>query len=977
MKRFALLLPLAALTTQSLLAQSHVVKGRVVAEDGNEPLIGVTVRQEGKPGGVVTDANGNYTMQVNSSGNTTLVFSYVGMQTQQKTVAPGTGVVNVTLQSAAKQMDEVVVVAYGTRKKGTIAGSVATINSQKIADVPAAGFDQALQGKATGLTVMANSGEPSKAATFLIRGVNSINSGTAPLFILDGVPISSNDFNTISPNDIQSVSVLKDASATSIYGARAANGVVVITTKKGRMSDRAQVTFRAQYGFSWLAGDKWNLMDTPERIQYEKEVGLSAGQDYKVLSRTNVNWLNAVYNNAAPLQSYELSVSGANDRTHYFISGGYYDQDGITNGSTFGRYNLRFNADYKMKPWLTMGTNTMMAYENIQQAQEGSLTLNTPIFAAQFMLPYWNPYKKDGSYASTSDGTWAGTGVNPLEWMDNNPVKYNKYKVMSSVFAELSLMKGLKFKSQFAVDFSHTTAFMQSFPSFSTNQGQGAAGRSSSDVRQLTVTNTLDYVFDLQNRHNFHFMLGQEGVDYYSEGFSVTAAGQTNDLLTTVSSGTRATAWSDNTSGYAYLSLFGRGEYNYKNKYYADFSLRTDASSRFGKDGRWAQFWSVGLMWDLRKEDFAKGLEWLTNAQVAFSTGTSGNSSIPNYDHLALITSSGFDYNGDAGLGLLQKGNEKLSWESTWSTNLALHLGFWNRLNMDLEFYNKRTTNMLMQVPESYSDGGFGARWDNVGTMVNRGVELSANADVIRTPDFTWNVNANVSYNKNELKKLYNGVDEYTLSETGFRLVVGHDTREFYFVRYAGVNPANGDALWYTKDGQITNVYNEGDKVMTGKSAIAPWQGGFGTTLTYKGISLNAQFTWVGDRYMYNNDRFYQESNGLYTAYNQSKKLLYDRWKKPGDVTEIPRHGVTPELDDRFLENASFLRLKNVSLSYSLPQAWMKKTKFLTAARIYAQGQNLLTFTKFSGLDPESTSNVYVAQYPASRQFTFGLDITF
>ena len=977
MKRLALLFLLALLETSVLFAQSFTVKGKVVAGDDREPLIGVTVRQEGKPGGAVTDTDGNYTLQVNGTEKANLVFSYIGMLTQRHAVTAATGVLNITLQSAAKQMDEVVVVAYGTRKKGTIAGSVATIGSKKIADVPAAGFDQALQGKATGLTVMANSGEPSKSATFLIRGINSINSGTAPLFILDGVPISSSDFNTVSPNDIESVSVLKDASATSIYGARAANGVVVITTKKGRLSDRAQINFRAQYGFSWLAGDKWNLMDTDERIRFEKEIGLTSGQDYAKLAQTNTNWLKTVYNDAAPLQSYELSVSGANDRTHYFISGGYYDQDGITNGSDFARYNLRFNADYKMKPWLTMGTNTMLAYEDIQQAQEGSVALNTPIFAAQFMLPYWSAYKADGTLASTSDGTWAGTGVNPLEWMAANPVKYKKYKVMSTVFAEVSPVKGLKIKSQFGVDFSHTAAFMQSFPSFSTNQGEGMAGRNSSDVRQLTVTNTADYMFDIDNTHNFHFMLGQEGVDYYSEGFSITAAGQTNDLLTTVSSATRATRWSDTTTGYAYLSIFGRGEYNYDNKYYADFSLRTDASSRFGKNGRWAQFWSVGLMWDARKEKFLKGADWLTNAQIAFSTGTSGNSSIPDYDHLALITSSGFDYNGDAGLGLLQKGNEKLSWESTWSTNLALHLGFLNRINMDLEFYNKKTTNMLMQVPESYTDGGFGARWDNVGTMVNRGAELSVNADVIRTADFTWNLSANVSYNYNELVKLYNGVDEYTLSETGYKLMVGHNTREFYFVRYAGVNPVNGDALWYTKDGRITNVYDEGDKVMTGKSSIAPWQGGFGTTLTWKGLSLNAQFTWVGKRWMYNNDRFYQESNGLYTSYNQSRKLLYDRWKQPGDITSIPRYGVTPELDDRFLEDASFLRLKNLSVAYSLPEAWMGKTKFFTAARIYAQGQNLLTFTKFSGLDPESTSNVYVAAYPMSRQFTFGIDLTF
>ena len=456
----------------------------------------------------------------------------------------------------------------------------------------------------------------------------------------------------------------------------------------------------------------------------------------------------------------------------------------------------------------------------------------------------------------------------------------------------------------------------------------------------------------------------------------MSTSGQGNDHLTNVTSGTRASRWSDASSEYAYVSFFGRGEYNYDNRYYADFSVRTDASSRFGKDGRWAGFWSVGLMWNARKEKFLSHLDWLTNAQVSFSTGTSGNSSIPNYDHLALV-GGGQDYMGDAGLAPTQRGNEKLSWEKLWTNNLALHLGFWNRLDLDLEFYYKKTTNMLMEVPTSYSDGGYGSRWDNVGAMVNKGVELSANATIIRTPDFTWSVNANVSYNNNKLTSLYNGVQEYALSSTATKLVVGRSVREFFMVRYAGVNPANGDPLWYTKDGKITNVYDENDRVMLGKSFLADWQGGFGTNLSWKGIMLSAQFSWVGERYMFNNDRFFEESNGLYSSYNQSRRLLYDRWKQPGDVTDIPRNGVAPQMDSRFLENAAFLRLKNLTLSYSLPQAWMARTKFLTSVRIYAQGQNLLTFTGFSGLDPESSSNMYQAQYPASRQYSFGVDVTF
>ena len=866
--------------------------------------------------------------------------------------------------------------AYGVRKKGTIAGSVATVKSDKMENIPAPSFDQALQGQAPGLMVISNSGEPSKAASFQIRGTNSLSSGTSPLFILDGIPISSSDFNTLSPGDIESISVLKDASSTSIYGARAANGVVVITTKRGRSLDAAKITLRAQSGFSRLAQEDWHMMNTRERIQYEKEIGLDAGQDYDRLSRTNINWLDMVFNDSAPLQSYELSVNGANEKTNYFVSGGFFDQEGIALGSDFKRYNFRANLETKAKTWLKLGTNSMVAYEEIEQADDGAYALYTPISATRFMLPYWNPYKEDGSLASVNDGSWKGVGQNPLEWMENNPLKYKKYKAITTFFAEVTPIEGLVLKSLVGADFSHSTGFMQSFPSYKPNNNNGSAGRNSSDMLSLTISNTATYRFTLKDVHSFNFLVGQEGVDYRSEGFQVVTRGQTNDYLTNVSAGTRASSWGDSTSEYGFVSFFGRGEYNFSDKYYADLSVRTDASSRFGEDGRWASFWSLGLMWNLRRENFLQPYSWLSNAQLTFSTGTSGNSEIPNYDHLALVA-GGVSYGGDAGIAPLHRGNQVMGWEKLWTTNVGLHAGFFNRFDVVAEFYNKRTTDMLMEVPVSMADGGFGYRWDNVGTMINRGVEISLNADVIRTKNFTWNVNANASYNHNEITELYNGIDEYEISTTGTKFVVGHSASEFYINRYAGVNPVNGDALWYDKEGTITTEYRESDKVMVGKSFTAPWQGGFGTSLVWKGLMLSTQFSWVADRWMFNNDRFFEESNGLYAAYNQSNRLLYDRWKQPGDVTDIPRHGVTPQMDSRFLEDASFLRLKNVMLSYTLPQRYMNATRFLSNARVYVQGQNLYTFTNFTGLDPESSSNVYKAQYPSSRQFTFGVEVSF
>ncbi|MBO5189170.1 MAG: TonB-dependent receptor [Alistipes sp.] len=967
-----------SLLSMSLYAQGEkvTVSGVVTSAEDKLPLIGVAVVTEAMSG-VTTSIDGDYTIEVEAG--TKLTFQYVGYQTTEWLVPTGqsSATFNLEMLPEAQAVEEVVVIAYGVRKKGTVAGSVSTIKAEKIENTPTAAFDQALQGQVPGLTVLSNTGEPSAAAVMTIRGTNSINSGTAPLYILDGVPISSSDFNTINPADIESLSVLKDASSTSIYGARAANGVIVITTKRGRMADRPHVEYRMQLGISQVAHGKWDLMNTAERIQYEKEIGMTAGQNYALLSQTDVNWMEEVFKSDAMLQSHEISMSGADEKTNYYLSAGYYSQEGTAVGSLFDRYSLRTNIERRATDWLKVGTNTMLNYQEIQQADEGSYTLVTPISAARFMMPYWSPYRADGSLASVSDGSWKGTGQNPLEWLENNPVEYKKYKLISTLFAEATPIEGLTIRSQFSLDYGHTTGFGKSYPSYAPNQNDGSASRSTTDSHTLTVTNTINYRFMKGTKHSFNLMVGQEGIDYHYEAFSLMTKGQNNDKLTNLSTGTRATSWSDTTdSDYGFLSFFGRGEYNYDNRFYLEGAVRADASSRFGASRRWSGFWSVGFMWNLRNEKFMESWSrWLTNAQISLSTGTSGNSSIPNYEHLALIT-GGMDYVGDAGLSLAQPGNEKLGWEKPWTSNFALKLGFWNRLNVDLELYYKKTSDMLMEVPQVTSDKGYGYYWDNVGSMVNKGFEVNVMGTLIQTEKFLWTVNANVSYNHNEITELYNGVQEYERSNTNTKLVVGHPLGEFYINRYAGVNPANGDALWYTKDGELTNELRDSDKVLVGKSYMAPWQGGFGTAVSWKGLSLSAQFSWVADRWMLNNDRYFDESNGRFASYNQSNRLL-NRWKQPGDLTDIPRHGVYTEFDSRLLEDVSFLRLKNVMLSYTLPTEWMKKTRVFSGARLYVQAQNLLTFTKFSGLDPEGTSNIYAAQYPMSRQFTFGLDLKF
>ena len=383
-----LLLSLLASTASAQSAGKVTISGVVSSAEDNSPLLGVAVVVVETMQGVTSNFDGTYTIDA-VAGNT-LSFSFLGCKEAQWVVpadASGSMTYNVALQSESEAIDDVVVIAYGVRKKGTITGSVSTVKMEKVEKTPTAAFDQALQGQVPGLTVLSNTGEPSAAAVMTIRGTNSINSGTAPLYILDGVPIAASDFNTINPADIESISVLKDASSTSIYGARAANGVIVITTKRGKMADRPRIEYRMQLGFSQVACGKWDLMNTAERIEYERQIGMDEGQNYAVLSQTDINWMEKVFNSSAMLQNYELAVSGADEKTSYYISAGYYNQDGVAMGSSFERFSSRQNFERKMGSWLKMGANTMLNFQNITQADEGAYTLVTPISAARFMMP--------------------------------------------------------------------------------------------------------------------------------------------------------------------------------------------------------------------------------------------------------------------------------------------------------------------------------------------------------------------------------------------------------------------------------------------------------------------------------------------------------------------------------------------------------------------------------------------------------------
>ena len=472
------------------------VTGQIISADDNQPVIGVSIIEKGTTNGVITDVDGNYSIMVTKSP-ASLQFSYIGMKTVEKEFTAATRF-DLKMESSAEMVDEVVVVAYGVRKKGTTTGSMSVVKDKIMETVPTPSFDQALQGQASGFQVLSNSGEPGAVANFKIRGINSINAGTEPLFILDGVAVSSEDFSAINPSDIESVSVLKDASSTSIYGARAANGVIVITTKRGRVGDNGKISVRAQYGVSSLAYGKWDVMNTTERLNYEEEIGLrkAGSYDRELLERTNIDWRDVVYNDAASFYSTEIQTSGATQGGfNYFISGNIFSQDGIAVGSSYDRYTFRANLEAKINNWFKVGSNATFAYEKISEAQEGEYTTSTPISASRLMLPYWNPYKENGSWASAADGSWTGSNVNPMEWQTTNWNDTNKWKVIATAFAELRPLPGLTLRTLGGIDFLDMRSNNETSPDFVGNQGEGAIGRGFSRATNLTCTNTMFFLF--------------------------------------------------------------------------------------------------------------------------------------------------------------------------------------------------------------------------------------------------------------------------------------------------------------------------------------------------------------------------------------------------------------------------------------------------------------------------------------------------
>ena len=977
-RKFMLLLTCLFIGIGLVTAQVTKVTGTVISEEDGLPVVGASILVKGTAVGTVTDMDGKFQLPNVPSSAKTLVISFIGMKSQE---LPIKQTMNVILKPDTETLEEVVVLGYGSGKKiGSIVGSVAKVNSEKLSAKPVANAMDALQGQVSGLQVYTSSGEPGSSSSSYIRGVGSLTADNEPLYVLDGTPVSSSVMVMMNPNDFESVTVLKDASATSIYGSRAANGVIYITTKRGKIGEKAVITASGNYGTARLARRVSNPMNSTELLNYQLSHGIIKQETYDkyINSGIDTNWEDYFFKDDAPTYQANLSIQGGSNKTMYYVSGSYYFQDGITPRSEYNRYTFRSNLESRPTDWLRFGANFGATYDEQQTSlftYQGSNNLNGGIFGTILNPTYYNPYGEDGSKLDVIPGL---NRYSPYYLSDKQPSSSNTAQLDGTAFIQLNPIEGLTIRSQFGIeayDFRQTSKRLASYPDATQGGYTYEAFRRNA---KLTITNTAEYNFKIKDIHDFTILIGQEGIKNDYQRFGSETTGQSDDRLSMLEAGTAATllgADENDLYTYQFLSFFGRINYALNDKYFADFSIRNDASSRFGKDNRNAIFMSGGLMWNMKKESFLEDVNFLSDLKLKASIGTTGNSSIGNYDHLALVGTN--LYNAQGGWKINTPGNGDLGWEKQTLANIGIEASFWNKYRIELTYYNKKTSNMLMDVPVPYTSG-FSSITQNVGSMTNSGVEIAVSLDLLKTKDWFVGFNMNYAYNKNKITELFYGYDEWAMPNYLVSYNVGEPV-QYYMAEWAGVDPADGQQMWYIPgtDGETTKEYDEELlQQATGKKRYAPHNGGFGLNVSWKGLSLNADFAWVLGKYMVNNDYYFAANPYNFAGYNQSKDVL-NEWKEPGDITDIPAYGNVMQFDTHLLENASFLRLKNISLSYTLPKNWLLPTKVIQGVRIMATARNLFTITNYKGADPELDTNLTYGAYPNTKQFTIGAELTF
>ena len=988
MNKKLVLLGAGLLMTAATASAQKLVSGRVTDTHG-EPVMGATVRVPGTKVITTTDANGNFKLKGVPATAKKISVSYIGMQPTTVSVA---GNVQVVLKD--NELGEAVVIGYGTAQKvGTVVGSVKKVGGEKVENNPTANVADALQGKVAGLQVLNNSGDAGDInnASIKLRGTGSFTASNTPLIVIDGSPAGTGMLAMLNDKDIESVTTLKDASATSIYGSRAANGVIFITTKKGRAEEKAQITISQSVGWSQLANAINNQMNSSELLQFQLENGIITPDQYQTykLHGANTNWQKYFFDNAAPMYNTDFSLRGGSGNTTYFVSASYKSQNSLTKVGHLKRYTLRSNLDTKPKQWLNFGLKQSVAYTDRlynPDVSRDELVANTAnaVCAAYLYPAYWDPYSEEAkkthyiTFANATDPMWERQMM---------PATINDIIYNGVAYAQIQPVKGLTIKSQLGLYASDSRIFEAHDPSIPALNGVGSASASSSRSSMWTITNTVEYKFNIGDKHAITLLAGQEGIKGSSKGFSASATGITDSRLLNFAGATTPNMPGYSSSKYEYLSFFGRADYALMNKYFFNFTIRNDKSSRFGADNRAANFLSGGVMWRLSDETFmAATKSWLTDLQVKYSVGSTGNSEIGNYSSLGLTTTT--QYNGDAGLVIAQPSNKELGWEKQIQSNVGLTARLFDRVNIDVNYYNRKTKNMLMSTPLAYTTG-FSSMMLNVGQLTNNGVEVEVSYDAFRSRDAFVNVYANFAYNANKIDKLFNGQQSWDRPTYYLSYVVGKSIN-YYMAEFAGVDKNDGLAMWYTKgnhgNGKTVHEFNPETMTKTysndllqdvGKSYYPNMNGGFGFTASWKGLSLNADFAFVLNKYMLNMDYQFSTNNAnAKQGFNQSRDM-FKMWKKPGDITDIPSLATENVIDSRILQNASFLRLKNLTLSYSLPQQWMQTTRFFDSVRIYATARNLFTATKYKGGDPELDGNIALGFYPSTRQYMLGVEVSF
>ena len=993
-KRLWLFLAVCFASVSMAFAQ-QTVKGTVICADDNQPAVGATVIVvENTTIGTMADANGQFTLTVPKEA-THLRISYIGMESQDVKIRPN---MKIYLRTDENMLDEQIVIGYGSNKKlGSFSGAAEVVSNKNLETNTTPNFTDALAGQVSGLSVLTSSGEPTASASIRLRGVGSMGSPTTPLYILDGAPISSSMFNNLNPSDIASITVLKDASSTAIYGSRAANGVIVITSKKGKFNEKSTVTLRAQYGWSNPVEDGIKMMNSKQYVQFRDLIGQPVNDDIRnIVDKYGIstNWRNELLQ-SAPVYTLDATVTGGGDKISYYISLNHHNQQGIVEQSGMKRNTVRANLDSRVNEWLKVGLQSNLgvnSYElNNEANADDGIYLSSPMVASRMAMPYDSPNYY--SFDENGNIVWGDRAERLYYSGFGLPWFYNKHRDIQrkivtanlNLYEQITPIRGLTLRAQQAVDaYDYTSSgTYDPYDAYKTPMGStisaasGSVSTGFSRYYAFTYTNTAEYKFNI-DQHHFTALVGQESIIQKARSFSAYTTGQTDPRQLRLTDGTNVAIedLGDSRSEQVLNSYFGSLNYNWSEKYFLDLSFRRDGSSQFAPGHRWGTFWSAGGLWNLKKENFLKNVNWLTELNVHLDYGTAGNNGGTGaYDYLGTI-GGGSNYNAEASLGVANPSNTELTWEKTAQFNVGTTFRIFDRASFNVDYYSKKTTDMLMDIPYSYTTG-FGSGRGNIGAMTNKGVDVKVEVDAIKTKDWHWSVRANFNYNKNEITELFAGRDEYIVANTGIKLQVGKPYGEFFYVNYAGVDPRDGKPMWYTKEGNLTKTFNEErDAVFTGKQRYAPYSGGFGTSLRWKDLTISADFAWQAKKYMINNDNYFVKNANFGTSYNQASDML-NVWTKPGQVTDIPAYGEEVQFDTHLLENASFLRMKNLTVQYLLPKKICQATKFFEAVKVFGVARNLFTITKFTGYDPEPDINLVQFNYPNTRQFVFGVEVSF